>query len=315
MSLKYQPRHVLRDAHSDSINCLRFSVDGFFLVSGGSDGRIVIMKTHTGTLVAAIERGRVAISAIEWTDNKHEQFVAGDSSGYIITVKSAETRKQILRQNLDSRRECQKSEIFWPLLVGIEWMSSGSDELLLIADMFKGVVVWNASTGALASHYKFILPIGSMSLSPPRSGDSYAAFYNLHFEFDVYKLRGTSASHLYNFKLDSGEEVSGPNVILPSIFSNNGLVLVTGTNSGKVQLWDMTRGTSVHVLDLQGKNVIVQALSSFYDRSIDVFFIATGTAEEGSNTKIVIWSTIETDINHSSDREILQFRDLACFSN
>lgn len=90
MSLVYEPRHILHEFHSDSVNCLRFSADGQFLASGGSDGRIVICKPHTGTLVATLERGNGVILCVEWTDKRHEQLVAGDSSGYMITIKAAD---------------------------------------------------------------------------------------------------------------------------------------------------------------------------------------------------------------------------------
>ncbi len=37
-----------------------------------------------------LERGNGVILCVEWTDKRHEQLVAGDSSGYMITIKAAD---------------------------------------------------------------------------------------------------------------------------------------------------------------------------------------------------------------------------------
>lgn len=81
----------------------------------------------------------------------------------------------------------------------------------------------------------------------------HAAFHNLRSEFDVYKLRESVASHMLNLKLDPDNKIKGPNIVLPSLFINDGRILVTGSINGKVQLWDTIKGMVVVELDHKGK--------------------------------------------------------------
>ncbi len=87
-------------------------------------------------------------------------------------------------------------------------------------------------------------------------GNLHVAFHNLRFEFDTYRLRTSAASHRHNLKLNPGETTSEANIILPSLFINNGRIIVTGCSNGKVQLWDATSGTVVHLLDHKGMQKI-----------------------------------------------------------
>lgn len=91
-----------------------------------------------------------------------------------------------------------------------------------------------------------------MALSPASMPDNlHVAFHNLRFEFDLYKLRGTMASHMLNLKLK--QDAHKPNVILPSLFTNNGRILATACVNGIVELWDTVRGIVVHQLNHKGE--------------------------------------------------------------
>ena len=73
--------------HTDAVNCLACSIDGYFLVSGSKDGSIVLWKADSGLELYTIQNIGIEVSCIRFAAND-DIILAGFNNGSIHIMKT-----------------------------------------------------------------------------------------------------------------------------------------------------------------------------------------------------------------------------------
>ncbi|KAI0069413.1 WD40 repeat-like protein [Panus rudis PR-1116 ss-1] len=128
-----------------------------------------------------------------------------------------------------------------------------------------------------------ILNCASCSVSPDTT---FVVIYQPSRGFICQRLDGGDPDVL------STPEDSPP-IYLPSAVAHGGLMIVTGSNDGKVKLWDydVRPGTRMQTLQAQD-NSVIQAITTYYSiEDRQNLFIFLGTGRHGSENHVEIWRT------------------------
>ncbi|KAH9920393.1 uncharacterized protein B0H18DRAFT_861788, partial [Fomitopsis serialis] len=109
----------------------------------------------------------------------------------------------------------------------VHWLDSGTR--LIVSYMSHGVVCWNVQS--LRMEWRLPLRrirIGRSSLSQDKE---VLVVSNLHDGFDLYRLR--DQRHLRTFKAKASI-----NIPLPALFIHDGKAVLTGSDTGRVSVYD-----------------------------------------------------------------------------
>ncbi|EPS92446.1 hypothetical protein FOMPIDRAFT_1107525, partial [Fomitopsis schrenkii] len=160
------------------------------------------------------------------------------------------------------------------------WLPSGPSLALIVSYAHYGVICYEVPTATVL----WRIPtrngaIGRSSLSPC---NELLAIHNIAAGFDVYRI--DTRKRISTFRYQPSQYVS-----LPVLFLHGGKALLTGSDVGRVRVYDIA--TTLQVDQLNHSNVVlylilipVQASFTGQRRRI-----ATGSSETGEATYIKLW--------------------------
>ncbi|CAE6463294.1 unnamed protein product [Rhizoctonia solani] len=217
--------HGPMQGHSSVVYCVRFSPDGSVVVSGSSDGTVLIWDVTTGQQVAELLKGDDAILSVGFSPDGR-QVVCGSIVGRIRVLD------RHIGDALVGPIEGHTNSI-----CSVEFSSNGMR--LVSGSDDKSVRVWDAPTGKQivvcgerdGAHSKLVLSVGFS-----RNG--------------LYVVSGSVDCTVRVWDAENGNLILGPltghtNSVYCVQFSPDGLHVVSCSDDGTIRFWDVsTLGSS-----------------------------------------------------------------------
>ena len=274
---------LLFEGHKDNVNCVAFSPDGKYIVSGSDDGTVRLWNIETGVVACKpFEGHKYWVHSVAFSpDGKH---IASGSMD-MIRLWNVETGKSTLKQF-----EGDVKSLLFTSNGNIISVSRLSTDHTMIQ-------LWNINTG------KTVLTelleeknncVGKMALKTRIEGlDVYADVYNLNFEVGVafspngkYIALVTSDSwDIQLLNIETGKAIlksfEGPghtDFIICLSFSPDGKYLVSGSKDCTIRLWDIETGKAA-LKPIEGHRGYVQSLAFSPDGKYIVSGLSDGTVQ------------------------------------
>ncbi|KIK15252.1 hypothetical protein PISMIDRAFT_16654 [Pisolithus microcarpus 441] len=301
MPLQYVEKWSQLDLHNDSIDSLSFSRDGYFLASGSMDGNVAISRGEDGTLLHLI-RCRTPVLSLKWVRGRthelwcglgngkeklevscftvHEypiEHLAFDCTGtYLATSAHAELKvfRHIASDRLQflSTIPPPRTVTIAPnqstIITSVHWLHKGRDaNCLVVTYLHHGIICWDP----FSATYHWTMPLGTLighaDLHPD---ETRIAVMNQHNGVDIWQVPAAILDCSLPLPARKG-------VLLPVLWIDNGVRILTGSDVGEVRVWNPTTGKSLHPLPHPVE--IVRAVTAHYDTQNHTFRIATGNAD------------------------------------
>lgn len=268
------PENNQNDLSQDDITSLAFSPDGDFLVSGDSDGFVILWQVNNGTLrrIETYDNHAVGVPNIILSEGVNSAvFTQG---GYLVTAGSD---KYIRIWSLENERLILNSEIQSELVVKdiavspdekyIAVVGIGNRNIVEIREFETGEVVnilepYITPAYAVAFHpcQPEILAFSPNSIAPTTETQVEEAnsvrIWNLEEEEEVMILRGHE------------------DAISDLAFSPNGKILLSSSFDKTIKMWDTETGDLE--MDIAPENWIRRIIAVTFDLSGQRFAIAHG---------------------------------------
>ncbi|KAJ3850688.1 WD40-repeat-containing domain protein [Lentinula lateritia] len=330
------------DSPTDTVNALAFSVDGHLLASAGDDRQVHVYNMDCGFSTSWGYKGSCAFTAVAWRDSV---LFVGNMDGEIITFHPTKKwfyrRKSEVLYKTNTPIECLEFDKHGNRLL----VCSGADVLLFKKSSGKWHYQdYLPHPGPFGETENYscppILATGAHFL-----GDDDCLLAYLHdgfwkFKFNAWENRSSwgpegkivamakspdstavVTTNMFNglswFKITPENvkqmgtsvdvQLRPQNIPLPVLFINKGQATIMGTTKGYVAIFEAKRGKRIQALKHGGDEIWVTALV-YVELVGRRRMIASGEANCGQRTRIVIWTQGEAD-GPSKQQKISKFWD------
>ncbi|KAH9934416.1 WD40-repeat-containing domain protein [Amylocystis lapponica] len=329
MPLRYNLKFSLANEHSDAIHCVAISPDGAFVASGSADNRVVIWSLITGLPLHRLVTQSAALSLL-WT-NGPSKILCGTADGTLLTIKFDENTIVVagfqahskaidclsMNSSLGALRHlasaagdvvklwtCLDDDMSWghgdilgsphdtsnsdvrPVVTSsVQWLHNLDPNCLITAYLNHGIVCYQWDPDHPQVLWSILLPrCGYCAVSP---NNRSLAICTVSSGFEVYRI--PAGLRIFKLTPDPNED---PEVILPIIYVHNGSMLLGGSITGKLRLWNASNGQHWQTLRLE-ESVTLQCVAGYYHEASDHFVIAAGASEHNTANSVFIWQTEE----------------------
>ncbi|RXW14338.1 hypothetical protein EST38_g11513 [Candolleomyces aberdarensis] len=258
--------------HTDTVNCLSFTKDAWYLVSGDDSGLVVVtdMKDY-GWFDRYHLKGTV--TATLWIPDTPKLVVGlGNCELHFISLEN----KQAYTLNYAPAGYADLNDE-WKHLIQINYLAyDDSHQWLAIAVRVSVIVVSvrNLQKGQFREK----------GTSAVDSKETLMVCSNLYDGFDVYNIK--ERQHVRSIRQEIPRAL---NVALPALFVHNesdfDLVILLGLANGQVTILSTIGSISSN---LPHNNKIIQAIA-YCQAANGSRIVATGSAEKGAETSVRIW--------------------------
>ncbi|KAJ3554157.1 hypothetical protein NM688_g3251 [Phlebia brevispora] len=168
-----------------------------------------------------------------------------------------------------------------PVVVsGMRWMEAVDS--LLVSFMHHGIICWSWDPEAVSYVAAWSIHMEFCGPCLPHRDNTRLIVYNMVTGFHVYQI----PSGLHEYTLEPSEATG---IWLPVEFAHGKSLIVGGSDTGKVRIWDTSKLD--HLQTLRHDGSLVQAIATHYQESSDTSMIVTGTSIQDSKNIIQIWET------------------------
>ncbi|KAI5983030.1 WD40-repeat-containing domain protein [Pisolithus albus] len=307
MPLQYVEKWSQLGLHNDSIDSLAFSRDGRFLASASMDGNVAISKGEDGTLLHLI-RCRTPVLSLRWVRGRTHELWCGLGNGKVLRVVITKEKLEISRFTIhdypiehlafDStgtylatgahpelkvfRYIASVAPNLSIVVTSIHWLHKGRDaNCLVVTYLHHGIICWDP----FSATYRWTMPLGTLighaDLHPD---ETRIAVMNQHNGVDIWQVPAAILDCSLPLPIRKG-------VLLPVLWIDNGVRILTGSDFGEVRVWNPTTGKSLYPLPHPVE--IVRAVTAHYDSQNHSFRIATGNAETMGKIAVRVFETRE----------------------
>ncbi|KAI5982100.1 WD40-repeat-containing domain protein [Pisolithus albus] len=266
MLLQYVEKWSQLGLHNDSIDSLAFSHDGRFLASASVDGNVAISKGEDGTLLHLI-RCQTPVLSLRWVRGRTHELWCGLGNGKVLRVVITKEKLEIscftihdypiehlafdstgtylatgAHPELKVFRYIASVTVAPNLSIvvtSIHWLHKGRDaNCLVVTYLHHGIICWDP----FSATYRWTMPLGTLightDLHPD---ETRIAVMNQHNGVDIWQVPAAILDCSLPLPIRKG-------VLLPVLWIDNGLRILTGSDFGEVRVWNPTTGKSLYPL-------------------------------------------------------------------
>jgi serine/threonine protein kinase len=268
--------------HTARVYSVTWSPDGTYIASAGADETVHVWNAVTGNNLLTYRGHLEQVNAVAWSH--HGTHIASASEDETVHIWDAFTGQTLLAcQNTEDTRDEYEEETDDGVR-DTAW--SPDDSRFISASYYRGVQVFNASTGiilctnpdpancvAWSPDGKRIVSDGYLYITD-EDGSSYGAY-------PTAKVSDANTGHnLITHYGHGGESIGG--FVLAVTWSPNGMYIASSDHVCRVQVWKSATGDTVFTY--RGHSDIVQSLAW----SPDSTHIVSGSLDE----TVQIWQAI-----------------------
>lgn len=263
------------NGHKGSILSLAFSPDGKWLVSGSEDRTARLWDVEKGTHVLTLPGHSDDVSTVAFVDVEGRyQLLSGDTAGI---VRLWDISRIGQRDELETLRGHQGAVTMLAF--------SPTEPLLSSSSVDKSIDIWNLKTGRLVKR-----------LADQRSSISAVAFSpNGRQLASADKTAGVTVWEIEAGSFKRFEDQDTDDKVRHVTFSRDGLLLIGGSENGKIIVWNTESGTRLNTF--LAHTAKIQGLAVSPDGTL------LASASEDSTVKlwqVDDWSLRRTLIGHRS---------------
>lgn len=249
-------KRKILEGHQGWVNCVIWSPDNKYTVSGSSDKNLIMWNVQTGEQIYVFKGHKARVMCAAWS-LKHDYIVSGANNGELI-IWDAKTKKQIaiLQEHQDSVRCVALSP-------DGNYIVSGSDD--------KTLILWDAKTkkriAVLNGHQSYVKRVAWS----PNSETIISTDHNTLFVWNIKteKLTGILKGH--------------NDFICYITWTLDGEYIITGSTDRTLIVWDGIIGKQLGTFTLCN-----YLTSSHIEQSPDHQYIASGSLKN-----ILLWDNTE----------------------
>ncbi|XP_043268384.1 periodic tryptophan protein 2 homolog isoform X2 [Venturia canescens] len=219
-----------QQGHSNNMNCLAYSPDGQYIVTGGDDGKVKIWNTMTGFCIVTFQEHISAISSVLFSHNR--KFIV--SASYDGTARAYDLTRYRNFKTLTSPRPVQFSCL--ALDSSDEFLAAGGQD-------FFDIYLWSVKLGTLleilSGHEG---PVASLVFNPSPASTAMAS------------VSWDKTMKLWNAieKGSSHETIQLSSDGLCVVYKPNGAEVAVATLDGQISFFDCK--TSMQTGSIEGRN-------------------------------------------------------------